>query len=798
MFSNRKYDKIVWLIALLFGAFSFVAIYHSTQKPFLPKEFSTSYPTIINGIEIQSHQEVEFILTPYRVGEIVHIQDLTGGKVQKVPLVNYYSLMGIIFNVFLSFLIFSLGFLVYLKRSENQAAIIFHFTSTALATAMLGSLTLFCIQPWWIGYPACAMFVFSYTMIPVLFVYFTFVFPARVRKNFFTVLTWLYITAIIIACWYSWLFLSAASQHSIILFHSVTIASMVQNGFVFLLIIFGVVNFIYSYINATSSDEKRKIRWILYSFSIGPAPFIFLWAFPTALGFSPWIPEFAFKFFLLIIPVTFAISILKYRVMDIDLFINRSTVYAIVISIGLLVYLGIIGTSARIITKFTTETSLIISTVTAAMFALLFEPARRRVQRFVDRSFFRVQYDFRQAQHKFIEDIKQCFDIKHLAKLIVDRTDEIFSVERIGFFKIQNHDNWLQLAAHKNFDILERHNIRLDAEKLKTRLELPVALDDKIEQGVAHESADMEVFQRWGMALVLPMLSERLNILGFLVLGEKKSGARFTAEDIDLMNTVTTQAGLTIERIELQYKLMLEHAEKQRLEELNRLKSYFVSSVSHDLKTPLTSIKMFAELLRTRKNIPKPEVDEYLEIIEGESERLTRLINNVLDFAKIERGVKKYHFSEIELNSLVKSVMRSLHYQFKIEKCIVHEKLCDKECILNADKDAITEVLINLVSNAIKYSHDEKEITISIFRRDGFVALQVADKGIGIAPEDIQYIFDPFYRARDGKNLGAGGAGLGLAIVKHIMEAHGGEVEVQSTLGKGSTFTLLFPLGLEG
>ena len=117
--------------------------------------------------------------------------------------------------------------------------------------------------------------------------------------------------------------------------------------------------------------------------------------------------------------------------------------------------------------------------------------------------------------------------------------------------------------------------------------------------------------------------------------------------------------------------------------------------------------------------------------------------------------------------------------------------------MINADKDAVIEALINIISNAIKYSHDEKEITISIARRDGFVALGVSDKGIGISNEDTEQIFKPFYRTQEGKIHGSGGAGLGLAIVKHVMDAHGGKVEVESTTGKGSTFTLLFPLSLE-
>jgi two-component system phosphate regulon sensor histidine kinase PhoR len=149
------------------------------------------------------------------------------------------------------------------------------------------------------------------------------------------------------------------------------------------------------------------------------------------------------------------------------------------------------------------------------------------------------------------------------------------------------------------------------------------------------------------------------------------------------------------------------------------------------------------------------------------------------------------------LNSLVKNVIRILQYQFKIEKCAVHEQLSNGECIIDADKDAVIEALINLITNAIKYSHDEKEITISVSGRNGFVGLSVEDKGIGISKEDIEQIFKPFYRTQEGKIHGSGGAGLGLAIVKHVMDAHGGKIEVDSTPEKGSKFTLLFPLSLE-
>jgi signal transduction histidine kinase len=798
MLNKPPYNLAVILIDILFVLYVSFAVFHFTQKPFVPKEIAALPSLKINDTPVATHNDIEFLCSSRHAGDSISVVWGERDEPRTIALINYTPQFALFRNLFITVLMFCVGNFVYFRRPGDRAAIIFYLTTTVIAAAIIGTKTIYAVQPWWLGYALCVIFFFAYTVGPAIFVHFTFVFPFVRWKKFPRLMIVLYFIAVVLALWYVREYLIAANQQSLGVFHATQSIAMAQHGFVFLLLVQGVINFIYSYKKAPSMAEKKKIRWMLYGVALGPPPFVFLWALPIALGYAPLVSEDVVKFFLLIVPVTFSIAIIKYRAMDIDVIINRSAVYVVVVGIGLLLYLGVVGVAAKIVTTLTVQTSLIVSTVTAAILALLFEPARRRVQHTVDRLFFRVQYDFRKTQQKFIEEIKQCLDVKSLADLLVKRIDEILPVERIGFFKARDDDHRLQLIAHKNYDILAGRNIRLDMEKLQTRFELPLALDDQTDSAVHHESAIVDMFKRWDMAIVFAMLSEHKEALGFLVLDKKKSGAKFTVEDVDLLNSITTQAGLTVERIELQQKLLIEHAETQRLEELSKMKSYFVSSVSHDLKTPLTSIKMFAELLRTRNNISKSDTNEYLEIIEGESERLTRLINNVLDFAKIERGVKEYRFTEIELNSLVKNVLRILQYQLKIEKCKVNQRLCDKECMINADKDAVIEALINIISNAIKYSHDEKEITISIARRDGFVALGIADRGIGIAKKDNEQIFKPFYRSPEGKIHGSGGAGLGLAIVKHVMDAHGGKIEVESVPGKGSTFTLLFPISKEG
>lgn len=166
----------------------------------------------------------------------------------------------------------------------------------------------------------------------------------------------------------------------------------------------------------------------------------------------------------------------------------------------------------------------------------------------------------------------------------------------------------------------------------------------------------------------------------------------------------------------------------------------------------------------------------------------------MLDFAKIERGVKEYSFAEVDLNDLVDRTLSSLHYQFRMQHFTVTTDYFPEPITLRADADALAESIINLISNAMKYSTDHKEIAISTFVRNGSAGLKVRDHGIGIAEDDVRRLFEPFFRAQTGKANGVSGTGLGLSVVKHFVDAHGGTIDVDSRPGEGSTFTILLPI----
>jgi len=242
--------------------------------------------------------------------------------------------------------------------------------------------------------------------------------------------------------------------------------------------------------------------------------------------------------------------------------------------------------------------------------------------------------------------------------------------------------------------------------------------------------------------------------------------------------------------------IVMTHRNISREMALARLKSDFVSNVSHELRTPLSLIRLYAETLEMGRLKSPDKYQEYYSIIRKESERLTALINNILDFSRIEAGRKEYDFRQTDMRELVRNTLESYRYQIEQSGFAFEEKIADDVPPLSVDREAMARSLLNLVNNALKYSQDQKYIGVNLFRDNGSVKLEVVDHGIGIPATEQQKIFDKFYRVGDPLVHNTKGSGLGLALVRHIVQAHGGEVSVDSVPGRGSKFTINLPVAL--
>jgi signal transduction histidine kinase len=236
-------------------------------------------------------------------------------------------------------------------------------------------------------------------------------------------------------------------------------------------------------------------------------------------------------------------------------------------------------------------------------------------------------------------------------------------------------------------------------------------------------------------------------------------------------------------------------AANERLQELDRMKDDFVSTVSHELRTPLTSIRAFAEILYDRPDAPAAKRQQFVGIVLKESERLTRLINQILDLAKIESGRAQWAAEPVDLAEAVRDAANATAGLFRERDVRLELHLPDRVPLVTADRDRLMQVLLNLLGNAVKFcAPGEGRVRVTLAQSDALLRVDVADNGVGIAPGHQAVIFEKFHQVGDPLTEKPQGTGLGLPIARRIVRQFGGELWVESTHGAGSTFSFTLPL----
>jgi signal transduction histidine kinase len=235
-------------------------------------------------------------------------------------------------------------------------------------------------------------------------------------------------------------------------------------------------------------------------------------------------------------------------------------------------------------------------------------------------------------------------------------------------------------------------------------------------------------------------------------------------------------------------------AANERLQEHDRMKDDFVSTVSHELRTPLTSIRAFAEMLFDRPDTPPEKRRQFLGIILKETERLTRLINQILDLAKIESGRAEWHTEALDMRELVRDAAAATSQLFD-DKGVLETRLPEGVPRVAADRDRLQQVLLNLLSNAVKFSPSHNALVrVALTLEPDRVRVDVSDNGPGIDPRDHESIFEKFRQVGDTLTDRPHGTGLGLPISRQIVRQFGGKLWVESVPGEGATFSFTLPL----
>lgn len=747
---------------------------------------------VVAGLPVGRQLDVEMIADRHPIGDTLGVTMLRGAEPSgaHAVLLPFFSLRYALIVLLVGIITWSVGVFVQLARPGDAAAWAMHRSFVLLAMALMMMWGSMPVGDRW-PLLARALYFFSYMGVATTFFLFTTVFPRPAPGSLLRRAVMTNVPGYLLAVATLVIHLRVLDGGGVAEREQFHTAFMLFKLVVLLYVAFGVLNFIRGYRRTESPDEKKKLAWILWGLTIGPAPFFALVIVPEFfVPVSPVPEEFALVFFL-VIPLSFAIALLKYHLFDVHVVINRTTVYGTVIGLLLVLYAALVGIVAAVAGRYTVASS----GVAAILIALAFDPLRRRVQRFVDRRFFRVRYDFRQAERRFVERLKNVPGITHLGELLVQEIDGVIPVRWIAFLLMDEDGGSVRLAAANNLTPEREASLRGLAGQFRSMLDLPHALADRVEPGVRIHAGDPAQFAALDLTMVFPMQTQEGIPIACLAMGEKLSGGRYSSEDVDLLSNVSTHAELELERILLQRRVIREQEEALRQKALNEMKTEFVRTVSHDLKNPLAATKMYAELLRPRLRERDRKGREFLEAVGGEVDRLDRMVTTILDTARIERGAFAVTFQDEDLGEIARDVLRMMEYQLKSHGFEVRRSGLDpgRRYPVRADRDAVTQALANIVANAIKYSAETKFLRISLRRTKGSVLCSVEDRGIGISPEALPHIFTRYYRDPRGTRI-ANGVGLGLPLVKHVMEEHGGSVTVASTPERGSVFTLQLPV----
>ena len=548
--------------------------------------------------------------------------------------------------------------------------------------------------------------------------------------------------------------------------------------------------------NPMQRKQKMQVLWFIYGSAVGLFPYMFLRILPKLFGFESLISWEAILVILFVVPISWAISVFAYQLFDVEVVINRSLVYFTVLSSLVILYILIIYVSSSYLGSYYDLNNRMFMTLTIVGAALLFEPARRRIQYLIDRFFYRDWYSYRKTLLQVGRQLSAISDTHSLYRELVKQLVEILYLKNayIVEFVEEKPDNistYRLSVAHglteeeiiesksltKGFDLdLSSPVMVRFVEKLNPIHTDQIWIFPDLPEDFRALRKDMDNIHT---QLLVPIVLNN-KLIGCLCLGAKRSGASFTYKDIQLLKSLQHEVSLAIKNSSLIQGLI----EAERLASLGEMSA----KIAHEINNPLTVIMMNAQLELEKEQ--EPDLRNTLDLIVKHSRHIKELTRGYMNLGKIENAKQR----NLLMSEVIHSTVKSLTPLGQLKHVNLIESYFKGESEVNGDFTSLEQVFRNLILNAVHATSAiplrKIEVGIKSSSESGFSEAYVSDNGNGIPPNVIDKIFDPYFSTKKKDE----GTGLGLAVVKDIIEViHKGKVSVESEIDKGTIFKILIP-----
>jgi len=561
-------------------------------------------------------------------------------------------------------------------------------------------------------------------------------------------------------------------------------------------------NFYRYYINkALTGLGKTQAKYVFLAFliliivgSTAYAPAYKIGIYPFSFGSG------------LVFAIVLAYAIVAHRLMDIKLVARRSTVYLSSILVIIIPAAAILYFIDRLYPQ---------STIAASLAALIlgvsvFPAIRNFFYRLANKYFFSSLYDSGKVISSLTDKLRSTLEPYKIYYFIADALKGAFHSKAVGLLTFNEKSDDYLVQYNDGFNLAGQQKFPNDrALQAKFARQNKVMVVEEIKKEMVGDSAvTIEMLTSLGVEILAP-LNVKDKTIGLIALGAKESRDMYNDEDLRVLETVGAQAAISIENallyeetknftIKLKQEVEKATAElraaNEELKKLDQAKSDFISIASHQLRTPLSSIKGFVSMmLEGTYGEAQGQLRQKLEDVYDSNERLIKLVDALLDLSHMEGGKMEFNFTKVNFSEMLASVVEELKVQAEKKKLKFEFAKPKESYFVRADEQKLRQVVLNLIDNAIKYT-EKGEVEVWLGRTDGFVEFSVKDTGLGMTQEEIANLFQKFVRGPNAPRLHAEGAGIGLYVAKLLMEAHKGQVRAESAgENKGSTFFVKLP-----